>query len=56
MVVAVSPEIKAFVQRAPKFENHVHLDGAYDLELVYKYLKQFQDQLPEEALNCFQLI
>jgi hypothetical protein len=36
-----------FVHRSPKIENHVHLDGAWDIELLLKYCKKYVDDLPE---------
>ena len=39
-----------FIEGAPKIENHVHLDGSYDFDLVFEMMKKYTDELPEKVI------
>ncbi len=41
-------KLEEFARLAPKIENHVHLDGSYDHEILYRIAKKHVDDLPEE--------
>ena len=41
-------KLREFACIAPKIENHVHLDGSYDHEILYNIAKKHVDELPAE--------
>jgi len=43
--------ITEIIKGAPKVELHVHLDGAFNTEALYKAAQLYLDDLPEEVLT-----